>query len=165
MDVPVALGLANNRSEAQRLLTEQRLIPPPTKTGHLMKSLAAPLRLRIDVDTLSLYQRENWRTAQLDLIDEIGDGAWTKLRASSGEIRQQRYDLWTKTWSRLARFLEREGEQLKGKPSPCEDSAWDEIGPQLEKDRGEERLEVFLLHGMGRKLYVLNDQSGVDYAA
>lgn len=82
---PIAFGIVSTPSESSRWLSERGLIPPPHSKG----SNAAIVwsRSRIVLETLNEEQRDVWREAQLDLVEEIGYDYWIRVRDVTGKLR------------------------------------------------------------------------------
>jgi hypothetical protein len=87
LDVPVAFGIAKDRKEAAKWLSERGLIPKAQSTG--FRTITAPNRVYTNPKALSVDMRV-WRHFALeDLRVEIGD---LRLRTVRDHIAEMRYE-------------------------------------------------------------------------
>lgn len=89
LDVPVAFGIAKDRKEASKWLSERGLIPQAQGNG--FRTIAAPNRIYTDPKTLEAGDRV-WRHFALeDLRAAIGEMRLRTVRDHIAEMRYQRH--------------------------------------------------------------------------
>ena len=88
LDVPIAFGIAKDRKEAAKWLSQRGLIPQAQSTG--FRTIAAPNRIYTDAKALPVGARV-WRYFALeDLRAAVGDLRLRTVRDAIAEMRYER---------------------------------------------------------------------------
>ena len=92
LDVPVAFGIARDRAEAARWLSDQRLIPPREKSADWKpRVVRVPKRAFVQFTQLTREQAEVYIEAQVLLRETLGRMVHHVLHNYSAELRYARH--------------------------------------------------------------------------